>query len=149
MKYTTLTIITVFLLLASLDVLAESSSTSSTITNTTTSGGAVNNNGNATATQSTTYSTTNSTTVNSHDNDIISAVYKNYAQDPALTGTKLTVNFQNGILSVSGTVTAQSQADEAVIAAKKVPGVQDVRSSINVITANPNAHDQPPQTPNY
>lgn len=143
MKNITLRLFITFLLLGCANVFAQTASSTSSTVSTTTSAGAPSNN------STTTYSTTVSKTVNSHDADIVSAVYASYAKDAALTGTKLTVNSQNGVVSVSGTVTAQSQADEAVIAAKKVPGVKDVLSSINVITANPNATNQPPQTPNY
>ena len=119
--------------------------TTSSVTNTSTSGGA--NNTHSNTTQSTTYTTTTSTTTNSSDDDIVSAVYAKYAKDPALTGTGLTVSSQNGVVSVSGTLAAQSQADEASIAAKSIPGVKDVRSTINVIT-NPNPN-RTGSTPNY
>ena len=86
--------------------------------------------------------------MNSHDDDIVSAVYAKYAKDPALIGTTLTVSSQNGIVIIGGTVTAQSQADEASIAAKSVNSVKDVRSSINVIT-NPSFNKPTKTTPNY
>lgn len=119
-------------------------STSSSVTNTITSGGGGSS---SPPVQATTYTTTVSTTSSSIDDDIVTAVYAKYAKDPALIGTKLTVSSQNGIVTVSGTVTAQSQADEASIAAKSVTGVKDVRSNINV-TTNPNPY-QPPKRANY
>lgn len=122
------------------------SSTSSSVTTTTNLGGEGNSN-TANPTQSTTYTTTTSTTSSSVDDDIVSAVYTKYAKDPALIGTTLTVSSQNGIVTVSGTVTAQSQADEASIAAKSVNGVKDVRSNIKV-TTNPNPYKSPSR-PNY
>src|ERR1700687_2834766 len=84
-------------------------STSSSVTNTITSDGEGNSNSNN-QTQSTTYTTTTSMTSNSIDDDIVSAVYAKYNKEPALIGTTLTVSSQNGIVTVSGTVTAQSQA---------------------------------------
>lgn len=78
------------------------------------------------------------------DDAIVSAVYAKYAKDPALIGTSLTVTSQNGIVTVNGTVTAQSQADAASIAAKAVAGVKDVRSNIHV-TTNPNLNKSAPR----
>jgi osmotically-inducible protein OsmY len=124
---------------------AAGTSSSSTVTHTITTGGTINHNDNASS-QSTTYTTTTSTTVTSHDDDIVSAIYKKYAKDSALIGTTLTVSSQNGVVSIGGTVTSQSQSDEATIAAKSVPGVKAVRSSVNVITSNPKIQ---PQIPNY
>lgn len=149
MKSITLKIVIVFLLSSSSSAIFADAgtSTSYTITNTSTTPGGVTNMNVNKPTQSTTYTTTTSTTTNSSDDDIITAIYAKYAKDQALIGTKLTVSSQNGIVSISGTVTAQSQADEASIAAKSVPGVKDVRSSINV-TTNPNPY-KPPNTPNY
>jgi len=135
MKNITLTILIAFLILICSDIFADAGIiTSTSVSNTSTSGSATNNNGNST---STTYTTTTSTTTTSNDDNIVSAVYAKYAKDPALIGTTLTVSSQNGIVSINGTVTAQSQADEASIAAKSVEGVKDVISTINV-TTNPN-----------
>lgn len=137
-------ILLILIVLAATVIFAEEAgtSTSSSLTNTTTS--------NDNPTQSTTYTTkttTISTTSNSIDDDIVSAVYAKYNKDPALIGTTLTVSSQNGIVTVSGTVTAQSQADEASIAAKSINGVKDVRSNI-IVTTNPNLNKLP-NKPNY
>lgn len=98
--------------------------------------------------QSTTYSTTKTTTTTVNDDKIVSLIYDRYGKDPALIYTNLTVTSENGVVTISGTVTAQSQADEAVIAAKKVPGVNDVRSDINVLS-NPNANRPLTIPPHY
>jgi len=148
MKSIALTMTIAFLILFSSIIFAdEQTSTSSTITNTSTSPANATNNNKDTATQSTTYTTTNSSTSNSRDDDIVSAIYAKYAKEPALLGTALTVSCQNGVVSISGTVTAQSQADEASIAAKSVSGVKDVKSSISV-TTNPGPNKQT-LSPNY
>jgi osmotically-inducible protein OsmY len=148
MKNITFTIVMTFFILCSSVIFADAgtSSTSSIVTNSLTPNGAGNSNGNA-AVQSTTYTTTTSTTVSSKDDDIVSAVYAKYVKDPALIGTALTVSSQNGIVTIDGTVTAQSQADEASIAAKSIAGVKDVRSSISV-TTNPSLNKSV-KTPNY
>lgn len=126
MKNITLTIAIMFLILSSSVIFAEAgTSTRSSVTKT----------------------TTTSTTTNANDNDIVSAVYSKYAKDAALIGTKLTVGSQNGIVTISGTVTSQSQADEAAIAAKSVAGVKDVKSFIQV-TTNP-SFNKTTTTPNY
>ena len=111
--------------------------------------GNVENEAPNTKTTITTTTTTNINTTSAHnDNDdkIVSAIYTKYAKDPALTGTQITVTSQNGIVTLNGTVTGQAQADEAVIAAKSVNGVKDVRSAILVTTNPPKT---PTRIPNY
>jgi len=101
-------------------------------------------------TETTTYTTT-TTTVRTRDEEIVSNIYARYAREPALTGTQLTVGSRNGIITINGTVTAQSQADEAVNEALAVAGVKDVRSNIQVIT-NPDVnrpYTQRLRLPNY
>ena len=144
MKRIFLRIVIVYVMFFSSAIVA-GTSTSSTVTNTQTAPVAVTNS-NGTTQMSTTYSTTTSTTSNSKDDDIVSAVYAKYAKDPALIGTALTVNSQNGVVTINGTVTGQAQADEASIAAKSISGVKDVRSNINV-TTNPNLNDKSVKTP--
>lgn len=123
-------------------------STNSTVTNSTTAPTTViDNNGNQT-TQSTTNSTSTSTTKNVNiDDEIKGAIYSKYAKDAALIGTSLTVDSKDGSVTISGTVTAQSQADEAVIAAKSIKGVQSVRSDITVTTNSTNNNTV--KKPNY
>lgn len=136
-------IIVSFIILSCAAIFADEGTTTSSTVTTQTSGGSRNSNPNTSTT------TTTTTTVNNiNDDNIVSAIYAKYAKDSALIGTKLTVNSKNGIVTLEGTVTAQSQADEAVILAKSINGVKDVRSSINVIT-NPQGNLPPPQKPNY
>lgn len=94
-----------------------------------------------------TTTTTNDNSMNEADTRIVSEIYAQYAKDSALIATALTVNCKDGIVTLTGTVTAQSQADQAVISAKSVAGVKDVRSSI-VVTTNPDIHD-PAKPANY
>lgn len=84
--------------------------------------------------QGTTTTTTTTTTVVTNDTGIVSAIYTNYAKSAALIGTNLSVNSQDGIVTVSGTVTGQAQADEALNIARSIAGVKEVRSSISVVT---------------
>lgn len=79
--------------------------------------------------------TTTTTTVDTkQDEAIVAAIFAKYAKDPALIGTTLNVTSKGGIVTLTGKVTAQSQEDQAILSAKSVPGVQDVRSQIDVIT---------------
>lgn len=82
------------------------------------------------------------------DDRIVTAIYAKYAKDAALIGTNLTVTSKNGIVTLNGKVTAQSQADEAVQVAKSIDGVKDVRSSI-IVTTNPDTIKPPTVIPNY
>lgn len=84
--------------------------------------------------QGTTTTTTTTTTVVTNDTGIVSEIYAGYAKSAALIGTNLSVNSQDGIVTVSGTVTEQAQADEALNIARSVAGVKEVRSSISVMT---------------
>lgn len=132
--------------LFSMSVFAEEKS-STTITNVSTTG--VNPSTNTISkTSSTTVSTSTTTMPDAKDDDIVSAVYAKYAKDQALIGTHLTVTCKNRMVTVSGTVTAQAQADEAIIAAKSVPGVKDALSNINVIT-NPGFNKPVKSIPHY
>lgn len=98
---------------------------------------------------STEIQTITSTTIikTSTDENIVSAIYDQYAKHSALIGTSLTVSSENGIVTISGTVTAQSQADAAITEAKSIKGVKAVRSNIKVIT-NPNLNE-PSEPPKY
>jgi len=81
------------------------------------------------------------------DGRITAAIYAQYGKSSALTGTNLTVVCKASVVTLSGTVTAQSQADEAVRLAKSVPFVKEVISNIVVVT-NPGTSVQP-STQNY
>lgn len=122
----------------------DTSNTNTTTTVTTTPSGQLNSN---TPPSTATTNTSTTTIVNGGDDKIVTIIYSKYAKDPALIGTNLNVTCVDGIVTISGTVVSQSQADEAVIAAKSVAGVKDARSSINV-TTNPATNTQSPK-PNY
>lgn len=93
---------------------------------------------------------TSDATPSTADERIMNMVYDKFHKTPALIGTSLTVTSSKGIVTVSGTVTGQSQADAAVEAAKSIAGVEGVRSEITV-TTNPdlnhptNANNIPPR----
>lgn len=125
-NFVNIIMITLVMLFCTAVVADEGTSTSSTVTKTSNA-----NNPNSTTTQSTTVTTT---TVNDADAGISSAIYAKYAKDSALIGTDISVNSVNGVVTLNGSVTAQSQADEAVEVAKAIAGVKDVRSSIIVTT---------------
>lgn len=118
-------IITLLFLITMINAYAQNTNTTVIINKTPT---------NNSITQSVTTTTTSKTS--KIDDDIVSAIYSKYAKESALIGTSLIVSSKDGIVTISGTVTAQSQADQAVIAAKTINGVKDVRSNINV-TTNP------------
>lgn len=125
-----------------------SSSSSSTVTNTTdnTSGNEINNNANSTAKTTVTNSTT-TTTVDNGDARIVDMIYKKYAKDSVMNGTTLTVTCKNGVVNISGNVTATSQAEEAISVAKSIEGVKEVSSSINVVTNQTRTNQ--PESPHY
>lgn len=85
--------------------------------------------------------------VSDADANIISGIYQRYSKESALTGTNLNIASDNGVVVVSGSVTQQSQADQAIAVAKAMPGVKTVISKITVIT-NPNA-SVTPEVKNY
>ena len=70
------------------------------------------------------------------DQHIVAIIYDKYAKSAALVGTAIKAVSQNGMVTLSGNVTAQSQADEAVNIAKTTAGVSDVNSQITVTTNN-------------
>lgn len=79
------------------------------------------------------------------DGRIVASIYKSFGRDSALIGTNLTVVCKAGVVTLSGNVTAQSQADSAYLEAKRTPGVKEVISKI-IVNTNPNSTVQP--TPN-
>ena len=70
------------------------------------------------------------------DQRLVNMVYSKFVNVSALTGTTLTVTAQNGVVTISGAVVSQSQADAAVEAARAIPFVKNVISNITV-TTNP------------
>ncbi len=53
--------------------------------------------------------------------------------DPAVGGLRLGVETFHGVVTLSGTVPTAADQDRAVAAARKVPGVRDVRSSLKIM----------------
>lgn len=95
--------------------------------------------------QGTTTTTTTTTTVSTNDTAIVSAIYADFAKSAALIGTNLSVNSQDGVVTVSGNVTEQAQADEALNIARSAAGVKEVRSSISVMTNPPTNNTMAPR----
>ena len=117
--------------------------------------GMTSTDGNTTSPSQTTTNTTVTTTTTTNnpdtptpmDQDIITAIYQKFSHTQALIGTALTVTSLNGMVMINGTVTAQSQADAALEAAKAIANVKDVKTNIQVIT-NPELN-KPVTVPNY
>ncbi len=101
---------------------------------------------NANDTTSTT-TTTTTTIVHDVDADIVSAINAKYANDAALIGTDIQVSSKKGVVTLNGSVTMQSQADEAVDVAKSIPAVKTVLSNINVKTNPKQVKPIPPLYP--
>jgi cytoskeletal protein RodZ len=96
-------------------------------------------NPNPTSTDNTVIKTTTTTTdtpppANDGDQKIVADITTRFANEPALTGTSLTVTCVNGFVTISGNVTAQSQEDQAILVAKSIPNVKGVTSNIDVKT---------------
>lgn len=99
-----------------------------------------------TTTTTTTVKSETTTAPNEVDTAIMNAIYNKFAKESALIGTALTVTSANGIVTLQGTVTSQSQADQAILVAKSITGVKSVNSQINVKT---NMGNPPTVNPNY
>jgi hyperosmotically inducible protein len=84
-----------------------------------------------TTTQTTTVSPSNAT----DDNSITASVQAKIAQDNSLSGTNVAVATQQGVVTLSGTVNSQAQANTVLNTAKSVAGVKDVKSNISVNNA--------------
>ena len=52
--------------------------------------------------------------------------------DPTLGALRLDVSTLNGVVTLSGTVPSPSDAARAVAAAKRAPGVRDVKSALKI-----------------
>jgi len=52
--------------------------------------------------------------------------------DPALGALRLDVSTLNGVVTLSGAVPSQADADRAVSTARRVPGVRSVKPDLNV-----------------
>jgi osmotically-inducible protein OsmY len=70
-----------------------------------------------------------------HDDMTISTKVKiELIADPALGALRLDVSTLGGVVTLTGTVASQAEADRAVAAAKRVPGVRAVRAAMTVGT---------------
>ena len=144
----TITFVLLFLFVSTAAIADTGSSSTSTTTNTTNNSPGDEPNINDNSTTKTTF--TNSSTITTVDNGdarIVDGIYKQYAKESALDGTSLTVTCVNGVVTISGTVTMTSQAEQAVSVAKSIEGVKEVTSTINVKTNQTGNHQ--PKASNY
>lgn len=66
------------------------------------------------------------------DTKITAAVKLKFADDDAVKATKIDVDTNNGIVTLSGTVASRAEADRAVEIARGVDGVKEVHSKLIV-----------------
>src|SRR5438105_2608504 len=52
--------------------------------------------------------------------------------DAQVSATKIDVNSDNGVVTISGTVKSKAEEDRAIEVARQVGGVKDVRSTLRV-----------------
>lgn len=52
--------------------------------------------------------------------------------DPAVAGLKIDVDTFKGVVTLSGAVKSQGEADKAVSIARQTPGVSDVKSTLQI-----------------
>ena len=120
--------------------------TSTTVTSTSSDTAPASTAEDAGKTSTTITKTSTTTVVSDNDAKIVADIYAKYAKESALIGTNIEAKSEDGFVTISGTVTAQSQEDQAITVAKSIPGVKDVISEINVLT-NPDI--KAPIKPNY
>jgi len=56
--------------------------------------------------------------------------------DPQLGALRLDASTLNGVVTLAGTVTSQADADRAVAAARRVPGVRSVKSELKIVAGS-------------
>lgn len=78
------------------------------------------------------YGTTTPTAPGAVDASINSAYQSQLSADANLRSQSITATTQNGVVTLSGTVDTQAQADQAAQMARSLNGVQEVRSNITV-----------------
>lgn len=66
------------------------------------------------------------------DATITGRVKTSMLNDPAVSGLKIDVDTFKGVVTLSGAVKSQAEADKAVAIAKQTPGVADVKSTLQV-----------------
>lgn len=54
--------------------------------------------------------------------------------DPQVGSQRLEVKTFQGVVTLSGTVRSQAEADQAIAAARRIKGVRDVKSELRIVT---------------
>ena len=84
-----------------------------------------------------------------NDAAIASLVQKKIASDAVMVGTNIiTITSSQGLVTISGTVSTQSQADAIVSDIKAIPGVKDVQSNVTISSLNSDNMNNMNNTPN-
>ena len=66
------------------------------------------------------------------DGSITAAIKMKLANDETVSASKIDVDTKDGLVTLNGTVSTQTEADRAVSLARTVDGVKDVRSNLIV-----------------
>lgn len=66
------------------------------------------------------------------DSDISFNVQKQLNADTTLSGSSISANTANGVVTLTGTARNQAQVDQATSIARSVNGVKTVQSSVNI-----------------
>jgi len=66
------------------------------------------------------------------DATITAAVKTALLNDPEVGATKIDVDTANGVVTLSGSVKSQVDAEKAIALARRAPGVKDVKSALHV-----------------
>jgi osmotically-inducible protein OsmY len=71
-------------------------------------------------------------TASRDDETVAAAVRTALLNDPAVHANEISVSVQNGVVTLTGQVHGQQEADAAVATARRTNGVKDVRSELRV-----------------
>jgi hyperosmotically inducible protein len=66
------------------------------------------------------------------DGSITAAIKMKLANDETVSASKIDVDTKDGLVTLNGTVSSQTEADRALSLARTVDGVKDVRSNLIV-----------------
>jgi hyperosmotically inducible protein len=66
------------------------------------------------------------------DGSITAAIKMKLANDETVSASKIDVDTKDGLVTLNGTVSTQTEADRAISLARTVDGVKDVRSNLIV-----------------
>lgn len=69
-----------------------------------------------------------------NDATITTRVKTALLNDPVVNATRIDVNTSAGVVTLSGAVKSQSEADRAIQVARGIQGVKDVRSALKIGT---------------